>query len=160
MSNSKMKKLNKEQRWKLENERRELEQNQKYLREKYSFLLRAYEDQLNVREAAILAKDEMTAETSRRALERIKDLKKEIEDEYGASLDRIEKISKILKNDGDKANASIGTALGVVTGLGGLALGGLSLHKAYMSDKEGGMVYKKTLDVFNRLNPLRLFQKK
>lgn len=160
-NNSKeMKKLKKQPKWMLKNERRELEESQKILREKYQFLLREYENQLNVKEAAIMAKDEATIALSQRTLDRIKDLKEKVEDEYNSNLDRIDKISKVLKSDNDKTNASVSTAVGVLTGLGGLALGGLSLKKAYESDKEGGMVNKKVLDVFNRLNPLRLIQKK
>lgn len=160
-NNSKeMKNLKKQPKWKLRDERQNLEESQRYLREKYQFLLKAYESQLDIRESAIKANDDATQKTCQLAIEKIKDLRKEIEDEYNANLDRIDKISKVLKSDSDKSNAVVGTAVGVVTGLGGLALGGLSLHKAYKSDQEGGMVHKKTLDVFNRLNPLRLFQKK
>lgn len=160
-NNSKeMKKLKKQAKWKLKNERRELEESQKYLRERYQLLLEAYESQLNVREAAIAAKDEASAATSQVAIDKIKDLKKEIEDEYNSNLDRIDKISKVVKSDNDRSIANVSTAIGVFTGLGGLALGGLSLKKAYESDKNGGLVNKKVLDVFNRMNPLRLFQKK
>ena len=115
-NNSKeLKNLKKQPKWKLRDERQNLEESQRYLREKYQFLLKAYESQLDIRESAIKANDDATQKTCQLAIEKIKDLRKEIEDEYNANLDRIDKISKVLKSDSDKSNAVVGTAVGVVT---------------------------------------------
>jgi hypothetical protein len=72
----------------------------------------------------------------------------------------LEIYSKVLKNDKEGKSTSVGAAVGAVTGLGALGLGWLSLKKAYQSDIDGSMVNKKVLDVFNRLNPLRILGKK
>lgn len=154
------KKSKKQIRWELINERQKLEENQKHLRENYELLLGAYASQLNAKEIAMKAEDDRSLKEIDIALDKITNLRKEIEDEYNSNLDRIDKISKIIKCDSDRVNSTFNIGIGALTGLGGLALSGLSLHKAYKSDNEGGMVFKKTLDVFNRINPMNLLKKK
>lgn len=82
----------------------------------------------------------------------------EINSEYKQNVEALECYSKVLKND-KEGNSSLLKVL--VTGIGtgfAIKLGKDSLDMAYRADEEGLMVNKKCLDVFNKLNPLRMFQ--
>ena len=84
-----------------------------------------------------------------------KDLK-EINDEYKLNSESLELYSRVLKNRDDTRTGMLGTLFtGIGTGAA-IILGRESLKRAYDSDVKGTLVNKKSLDVFNRLNPLRM----
>lgn len=146
----------------LKRERKALEERQEYLREKYQFLLEAYAKKLSQYDDEVAKgeeADEATKTTIKQKLVTIKKLKEEIESEYDSNFDRIEQISKIVKNDDDRFDTNATTAVSALCSVGAVGLGVWTAKKAYESDTEGTLVNKKTLDVLNRLNPLKILGK-
>ncbi len=154
-----MKKLERKPKQTLKMERQELQDQQKVLRVRRDELdkhKRDLKDNLDVAKKAKQADAVTLIESQIKSLE---DEISKISDTYMKNAEILEIYSKVLKNDKEGKSTSIGAVIGAVTGLGSLVLGGLSLKKAYQSDVDGTMVNKKVLDVFNRLNPLRLIKK-
>lgn len=155
MDKSVIKKLKRKPKWKLKKERFELQEQQKTIRLETE-KLESHVSQLKDDEiAALKANDTSTIEFLDH---RIAVLEKKIADNdkrYKANAEILEIYSKIVKNDKEGTSSSVGSAVGTITGLGGLALGIIGLRKAYQSDEVGSMVNKKTLDFVNRLPLLR-----
>lgn len=154
-----MKKLERKPKQTLKMERQELQDQQKVLRVRRSEL-EAHRDLLKGSlDAAKQAKQNDNVIMLESQIKSVEDDISKISDSYMKNAEVLEIYSKVLKNDKEGKSTSIGAAVGAVTGLGALGLGWLSLKKAYQSDLDGSMVNKKVLDVFNRLNPLRLIKK-
>lgn len=155
-----MKKLERKPKQTLRQERQELQDNQKILRVKKAELEARKAQLLENLDLAKKAKkaDEVTYLES--VIKMTKDDISEVSESYMKNAEVLEVYSKVLKNDKEGKSSIVGATVGAVTGLGALGLGWLSLKKAYQSDLDGSMVNKKALDVFNRLNPLRILGKK
>lgn len=154
-----MKKLERKPKQTLKMERQELQDQQAVLRVHRSELERRRTELKNDLDAAKKAKQNDAVILLESQIKSIEEDISKISDSYMKNAEVLEIYSKVLKNDKEGKSTSVGAAVGAVTGLGALALGWLSLKKAYQSDIDGSMVNKKVLDVFNRLNPLRLIKK-
>lgn len=154
-----MKKLERKPKQTLKMERQELQDQQAVLRVHRSELERRRDELKGDLDVARKAKQNDNVILLESQIKSIEDDISKISDSYMKNAEVLEIYSKVLKNDKEGKSTSIGAAVGAVTGLGALGLGWLSLKKAYQSDLDGSMVNKKVLDVFNRLNPLRLIKK-
>ena len=154
-----MKKLEKKPKQTLKMERQDLQDQQAVLRVHRSELERRRDELKGDLDVARKAKQNDNVILLESQIKSIEDDISKISDSYMKNAEVLEIYSKVLKNDKEGKSTSIGAAVGAVTGLGALGLGWLSLKKAYQSDLDGSMVNKKVLDVFNRLNPLRLIKK-
>ena len=154
-----MKKLERKPKQTLKMERQELQDQQAVLRVHRSELERRRTELKNDLDAAKKAKQNDTVILLESQIKSIEEDISKISDSYMKNAEVLEIYSKVLKNDKEGKSTSVGAAVGAITGLGALGLGWLSLKKAYQSDIDGSMVNKKVLDVFNRLNPLRLIKK-
>lgn len=154
-----MKRLEKKPKQTLKMERQELQDQQAVLRVHRSELERRRAELKNNLDTARKAKQNDTVILLESQIKSIEEDTSKISDSYMKNAEVLEIYSKVLKNDKEGKSTSVGAAVGAVTGLGALGLGWLSLKKAYQSDIDGSMVNKKVLDVFNRLNPLRLIKK-
>lgn len=155
-----MKMLEKKPKQTLKMERQELQDSQAVLRVSQRELDRRLSELKGDLDAARKAKQNDTVLLLESQIKSIEDDISKISDSYRKNAEVLEIYSKVLKNDKEGKATGVGAAVGAVTGLGALVLGGLSLKKAYQSDLDGSMVNKKVLDVFNRLNPLRILGKK
>ena len=155
-----MKMLEKKPRQTLKMERQELQDSQAVLRVRQRELDRRLTELKSDLDAARKAKQNDTVILLESQVKGIEEDISKISDSYRKNAEVLEIYSKVLKNDKEGKSTSVGAAVGAVTGLGALGLGWLSLKKAYQSDLDGSMVNKKVLDVFNRLNPLRILGKK
>lgn len=155
-----MKMLEKKPKQTLKMERQELQDSQAVLRVRQRELDRRLTELKDDLDAARKAKQNDTVLLLESQIKGIEDDISKISDSYRKNAEVLEIYSKVLKNDKEGKSTSVGAAVGAVTGLGALGLGWLSLKKAYQSDLDGSMVNKKVLDVFNRLNPLRILGKK
>ena len=155
-----MKMLEKKPRQTLKMERQELQDSQAVLRVRQRELDRRLTELKSDLDAARKAKQNDTVILLESQVKGIEEDISKISDSYMKNAEVLEIYSKVLKNDKEGKSTSVGAAVGAVTGLGALGLGWLSLKKAYQSDLDGSMVNKKVLDVFNRLNPLRILGKK
>lgn len=155
-----MKMLEKKPKQTLKMERQELQDSQAVLRVRQRELDRRLTELKGDLDAARKAKQNDTMILLESQIKGIEDDISKISDSYRKNAEVLEIYSKVLKNDKEGKSTSVGAAVGAVTGLGALGLGWLSLKKAYQSDLDGSMVNKKVLDVFNRLNPLRILGKK
>lgn len=160
MDNAMYKKLKRKPKWKLNQERNELQEIQKVLRME----TRELEDNLdklkNDEIAAFKANDTVSIPVIEAQIEMIEKTISEKDKRYKMNADILEVYSKVSKNDKEGDSASVGTAIGAVTGLGGLALAFIGLKKAYNSDMEGTLINKKTLDWVQRLPIIRNFGRK
>lgn len=154
-----MKKLERKPKQTLKMERQELQDQQKVLRVRRDMLDRHKQDLKDDLEVAKQAKQADTVTLLESQIKSLEEDISKISDTYMKNAEILEIYSKVLKNDKEGKSTSVGAVIGAVTGLGSLVIGGLSLKKAYQSDVDGTMVNKKVLDVFNRLNPLRLIKK-
>lgn len=80
--------------------------------------------------------------------------------QYREAYDRIDQNSEITKNDATKHSVSVGTAVGVGTAAGSLALGALSLYQAVETDKLGLLQNKNVKRFFENINPLQILRNK
>jgi hypothetical protein len=154
-----MKKLERKPKQTLKMERQELQDQQAVLRVHRSELERRRVELKADLDTAKKAKQNDNVILLEGQIKSIEDDISKISDSYMKNAEVLEIYSKVLKNDKEGKATGVGAAVGAVTGLGALGLGWLSLKKAYQSDIDGSMVNKKVLDVFNRLNPLRLIKK-
>ena len=154
-----MKKLERKPKQTLKMERQELQDQQAVLRVRRSELERRRVELKADLDAAKKAKQNDNVILLEGQIKSIEDDISKISDSYMKNAEVLEIYSKVLKNDKEGKATGVGAAVGAITGLGALGLGWLSLKKAYQSDIDGSMVNKKVLDVFNRLNPLRLIKK-
>ena len=155
-----MKVLAKKPKQTLKMERQELQDQQAVLRVRRSELERRRTELKSDLDTAKAAKQNDNVILLESQIKSIEEDVTKISDSYMKNAEVLEIYSKVLKNDKEGKSTSVGAAVGAVTGLGALGLGWLSLKKAYQSDLDGSMVNKKVLDVFNRLNPLRILGKK
>ena len=155
-----MKMLEKKPKQTLKMERQELQDQQAVLRVHRSELERRRAELKSDLDVAKKAKQGDTVILLEGQIKSVEEDISKISDSYMRNAEVLEIYSKVLKNDKEGKSTSVGAAVGAVTGLGALGLGWLSLKKAYQSDIDGSMVNKKVLDVFNRLNPLRILGKK
>jgi hypothetical protein len=155
-----MKMLEKKPKQTLKMERQELQDQQAVLRVHRSELERRRVELKSDLDTAKKAKQADTVILLEGQIKSVEEDISKISDSYMKNAEVLEIYSKVLKNDKEGKSTSVGAAVGAVTGLGALGLGWLSLKKAYQSDIDGSMVNKKVLDVFNRLNPLRILGKK
>lgn len=155
-----MKRLSGKPKQTLRMERQELQDQQAVLRVRKSELDRRRTELKNDLDAAKKAKQSDNVILLESQIKSIEEDISKISDSYMRNAEVLEIYSKVLKNDKEGKATGVGAAVGAVTGLGALGLGWLSLKKAYQSDLDGSMVNKKVLDVFNRLNPLRILGKK
>lgn len=154
------KKLRRKPRWKVKEERNELMLQQKKIRLEIE-KLEAQVDNLKDDEIVALKGNDgatiaLIEEKIRVAEEKIAQLDKRYDSNKSA-----EKVySEVMKNDSDSDNNTLATVVGVITGLGGLAIGGVGLMKAYQSDEDGTLVRKKTFDWVKGLPVIRDIGKK
>lgn len=154
--NKVMKMLKKKNRQRLDLEFSQLQERQKELRE----LRETLEEQRNglyqMRYAAMKAGDENTDKVLVQQISDISDHLKEVRAEHKSNGEVLELYSKVIKNKKD-ANSTLLSVLFGGVGTGAVIwLGKESLERAYNSDLEGTLVNKKALDVFNKLNPMKL----
>lgn len=154
-----MKKLERKPKQTLKMERQELQDQQAVLRVRQRELDRRRVELKADLDTVKKAKQNDNVILLEGQIKSIEDDISKISDSYMKNAAVLEIYSKVLKNDKEGKATGVGAAVGAVTGLGALGLGWLSLKKAYQSDIDGSMVNKKVLDVFNRLNPLRLIKK-
>ena len=155
-----MKKLERKPKQTLRMERQELQDQQAVLRVRKGALDIRRTELKNDLDAAKKAKQSDNVILLESQIKSVEEDISKISDSYMRNAEVLEIYSKVLKNDKEGKATGVGAAVGAVTGLGALGLGWLSLKKAYQSDLDGSMVNKKVLDVFNRLNPLRILGKK
>ena len=79
--------------------------------------------------------------------------------QYTEVYNKIGDNSEISKRDGDKKNASIGTAIGVGTAIGSLTLGALSLSQCVETDRKGLLTNKNVKRFFEQINPLQILRR-
>lgn len=151
-----MKKLQKKPKQTLKMERQELQDSQAVLRVRQRELDRRLTELKSDLDVARKAKQNDNVILLESQIKGIEDDISKISDSYRKNAEVLEIYSKVLKNDKEGKATGVGAAVGAITGLGALVLGGLSLKKAYQSDIDGTMKNKGVLDVFNRLNPLRI----
>lgn len=127
-------------------------------------ILRARKEKLqdrreDLRDDLILAmkeKDDTLQAVINKQLDEIRNDLKEINEEYKVNSDALENYSKVVKNKDEGKSSLVGTLFaGLGTGAA-IWLGKKSLDKAYEADVEGTLVNKKSLDIFNKLNPLKM----
>lgn len=127
-------------------------------------VLRARKEKLqdrreDLRDDLILAmkeKDETLQAVINKQLDEIRNDLREINEEYKVNSDALENYSKVVKNKDEGKSSLVGTLFaGLGTGAA-IWLGKKSLDKAYEADVEGTLVNKKSLDIFNKLNPLKM----
>lgn len=140
----------------LEKEQKDLQDRQAYLRKKKETLQERREDLRDTLYKAMAAKDETTRSLADKQLDELRNDIQEINSEYKTNSEALEKYSMVIKNKDEGKSSIWGTLFaGVGTGAA-IWLGKKSLDKAYEANVEGQLVNKGPLDVFNRLNPLRL----
>ena len=152
--------LRRKPRWKVREERNELMLQQKKLRLETE-KLEAQIDNLKDDEIVALKGNDGTAiavieEKIRAAQEKIAQNDKRYKDNESA----LKVYSEVAKNDSDSDNNTLATVVGVITGIGGLAIGSVGLFKAYQSDEDGTLVRKKTFDWIKGLPVVRDIGKK
>lgn len=141
---------------KLNQELKDLQNRQAFLRKRKETLQEEREGLRDELYVAMKAEDDSSEKIIIKQIETIRDDIQEINSEYKMNSEALECYSKIVKNKDEGKSSLMGTLFaGVGTGAA-IWLGHESLKKAYQSDIEGTLVNKKALDVFNRLNPLKL----
>lgn len=154
--NKVMKLLKKKNRQRLDLEFSQLQERQKELRETKEALEEKRDGLYQMRYAAMKAGDDATDKILVQQIADITDRIKEVKSEHKSNGEVLELYSKTIKNKSD-ANSALLSALFGGLGTGAVIwLGKESLERAYNSDLEGTLVNKKALDVFNKLNPMRL----
>lgn len=137
-------------------EKKDLQNRQAFLRTKKDVLQEEREGLREKLYAAMKAKDKSSEEIILKQIEEIRNDIREINDEQKINSESIECYSKVEKNNDEGKSSMLGTLFtGIGTGAA-IWLGHESLKKAYQSDVEGTLVNKKSLDIFNRLNPLKM----
>ena len=153
------KRLKKEKKWRLMQEREELQLQQKKLRLETDELLRNLVELREDEIKAIQANDTTTITLISARIDAAKEKIESNDRRYASNAATLENYSKVLKNDTDGSCSKLNTGVGIITGLGGLTLGAIGLKKAYESDMEGTLVNKKTLDWVTKLPIFRGFKK-
>ena len=153
-----VKDLKKKNRQTLLREQRDLQDRQAELRNRKEMLQDRREELRDNLYATMKAKDKDSEDLILKQLEEIRNDISEINSEYKTNSEALECYSKISKNKEEGKSSLVATLFtGVGTGAA-IWLGKKSLENAYKSDTDGTLVNKKSLDVFNRLNPLKMIQ--
>lgn len=155
MNNAMFKKLKRKPKWKLIEEQKELQLQQKKLRMETDLLKDNLSKLKDDEIAALQGNDGGTIALIENKISMVRGKIEENDRRYKANAEVLEIYSKIVKNNREGAGATTNSVIGVVTGLGGLVLGGIGLHQAYKSDMEGTLHNKKTLDWIKGLPILR-----
>ena len=154
--NKVMKMLRKKNRQRLDLEFGQLQERQKELRELRETLEEKRDGLYQMRYAAMKAGDDATDKVLVQQISDIGDRIKEVKSEHKSNGEVLELYSKVIKNKKD-ANSTLLSVLFGGLGTGAVIwLGKESLERAYNSDLEGTLINKKALDVFNKLNPMKL----
>lgn len=160
-----MKELKGKNKQSLRKEMKDLQDRQAYLRDENDSL-KDEREQLRKEQIEIMSaekkekKDEIRLTIIESRLDTIRSDLRDNTSEYKSNSEALECYSKIFKNKDEGKSSILGTLFtGAGTGAA-IWLGFKSLDKAYQSDVEGTLVNKKALDVFNRLNPLKLIHRK
>ena len=101
-------------------------------------------------------KNEIPIEITKRELAEIKADLDAVSAEYKLNSESLELYSKVAKNKDEGLSTVIGTLFSIAGAAGGFFLGKRSLDNAYRAEINGDLVNKKSLDIFNKLNPMRL----
>ena len=152
--------LRRKPRWKVKEERNELMLQQQQIRLETEKL----ETQVNnLKEDEIVALKSNDGATIAVIEEKIRTAQEKIaqnDKRYKENAAALKVYSEVAKNDSDSDNNTLATVIGVITGIGGLAIGGVGLMKAYESDEAGTLVRKKTFDWVKGLPIVRDIGKK
>lgn len=146
MNNALMKKLQKKPKWKLIKEREEIELQQKKIRMETEELQKNLSNLKDDEIVALKGTDGTAITLIEAKIDSTKEKIAENDKRYKDNANVLETYSKIIKNDREGATSTRNSIIGLVTGLGGLALGGIGLKMAYDSDMEGTLVNKKSLE--------------
>lgn len=140
----------------LNREQKDLQDRQALLRTRKEKLQDRREDLRDDLYKAMKAENEAAQAIINKQLDEIRNDLKEINEEYKTNSDALENYSKVIKNKDEGKSSLVGTLFaGLGTGAA-IWLGKKSLDKAYEADVEGTLVNKKSLDIFNKLNPLKM----
>lgn len=154
--NKLMKDLKKKNRQTLGKERKDLQDRQAFLRSKIETLQARKDELIDNLIVAGKAGDDKTREIIQVEIDLIRKDITELSNEHKNNGEVLECYSKAGKNDKDARTGLLGTLFAGGGTVAAIVLGRESLKRAYQSDMEGTLVNKKCLDVFNRLNPLKL----
>lgn len=146
----------------LEKDRLMLEDSLEFYQKQMAVLNDNYQEQIRMYEQ-LLEKGEEKANDAKVMLACAESTQKMIMQataQYTEVYNRIAQNSEITKRDSDKHNNQIGTAVGVGTAVGSLALGALSLSQSVVTDNEGLMVRKNVKHFFDQINPIRILREK
>lgn len=154
--NELMKELRKKNRQTLGKERKDLQDRQAFIRSKIETLQTRKDGLIDNLIAAGKAGDDKTKDLIQTEIDLIRKEITELSTEHKNNGETLECYSKIDKNGKDAKNGLLGTLFAGGGTVAAIILGRESLKRAYQSDMEGTLVNKKCLDVFNRLNPLKL----
>ena len=155
MSDTTVKKLKRRPRRKVIQERDELLLQQAKIRMETDVLLRQLNDLRDDEAVAFKGNDGSAIAVIEAKIETVKDKISENDRRYEKNVEVLETYSKVVKNDSERNNGTLVAAVGVITSLGGLALAGVGLKKAYQSDEDGTLVRKKTFDWVKNLPIIR-----
>ena len=144
----------------LEKDRLALEDSLEFYRKQYDDLNAHYQEQLRLYERALERHNDENAKMLLACAENTQKQINQAAEQYNEIYNRIAMNSEISKRDGDKKNASIGTAVGVGTALGSLTLGALSLSQCVASDQQGLLRNKSVVRFFEQINPIRILRER
>lgn len=154
--NKLMNELRKKNRQSLGKERKDLQDRQAFIRNKIETLQARKDGLIDSLITAGKAGDTETRELIQTEIELIRKDIQELSTEHKNNGEVLECYSKIDKNGKETRNGLLGTLFAGGGTIAAIVLGKESLKRAYQSDMEGTLVNKKCLDVFNRLNPLKM----
>lgn len=158
MNDKKITEIKKKNKQTLLNEEADLKRRQATLRMRKDALQERKEDLQTDLYAAAKSGNKESEELILKELTEIREDIKEINTEYKLNSEALKSYSDVTKNKDEGKSSLVGTLFaGLGTGAA-IWLGRESLKRAYASDVEGTLVNKKSLDIFNRLNPLKLIQ--
>ena len=143
----------------LSKEKQDLQNRQEILRVRKEALLDERKSLRRDLYAAKKSKKEDDIELIQMQLDDIETDIKDINFEYKMNSECLDCYEKVSKSKSEGRGSALSTVFGGIATAATIALGAESLRKAYKSDEEGTLVNKKTLDVFNRINPLRILDK-
>lgn len=155
----KSKRLKRREKWRLTQEQDELQIQQRKLRTETDELLRNLILLQDAETKAIVANDEASITLLSAQINTAKEKIRLNDERYKANAEILKNYSEAVKNDREGESSGVKTAVGCITGLGGLALGAIGLKKAYETDMTGELINKKTLDWVTKLPIFRGFGK-
>lgn len=157
MDNNLFKRLKKQPKWKLRQERDELQMEQKIIRTRnaeYTSRLSACKDN---QITALKANDGEAVALMDREIETLTVKIKANNERYKSNAEILEIYSKVLKNDREGKSSAVTGWVGAITGIVGAGAAVAGLKLAYNSDREGTLIGKKTLEWAKSLPLFRKF---